>query len=67
MKLTLNWLRRHLATDAGLDAIAARFVALGHEVEGIVDRAAALAPFTVAYVIEAKQHPNADQIGRAHV
>ncbi|MBM3585778.1 MAG: phenylalanine--tRNA ligase subunit beta [Alphaproteobacteria bacterium] len=62
MKLTLDWLRQHLATDAGLEVIAARLVALGHEVEGIVDRAAALAPFTVAYVIEAKPHPNADRL-----
>ncbi len=62
MKLTESWLRRHLATDAPLAAIAERLVALGHEVEAIVDRAADLRPFTVAYVIEAKPHPNADRL-----
>ena len=35
---------------------------LGLEVEGVEDRAAALAPFTVGYVVEAKQHPNADRL-----
>src|SRR5262249_12745817 len=32
------------------------------EVEKIEDRAAALAPFVIARVIEAKQHPNADRL-----
>ena len=35
---------------------------IGLEVEGVEDRAAALAPFTVAYVKEARQHPNADRL-----
>jgi phenylalanyl-tRNA synthetase beta chain len=28
----------------------------------VEDKGAALAPFTVAYVVEAKQHPNADRL-----
>ncbi|MGH6719190.1 MAG: phenylalanine--tRNA ligase subunit beta [Alphaproteobacteria bacterium] len=67
MKLTESWLRRHLATDAPLAAIAERLVALGHEVEAIVDRGAELRPFTVAYVIEAKPHPNADRLSLCRV
>ena len=35
---------------------------IGLEVEGVEDRSAELAPFTVAYVKEAKQHPNADRL-----
>ncbi len=35
---------------------------LGLEVEDIADRAKDLAPFTVAYVKEAKPHPNADKL-----
>ncbi len=62
MKFTLDWLRQHLATDAALPAIAERLTALGLEVESIDDRAAALAPFTVAYVKEARPHPNADRL-----
>src|SRR5690625_7208715 len=35
---------------------------LGLEVEGVEDRAAGLEPFTVARVISAEQHPDADRL-----
>ena len=62
MKFTLSWLKRHLDTEAGAAAIAERLTALGLEVEAVEDRAAALAPFTVGYVVEARRHPNADRL-----
>ncbi len=62
MKLTLAWLKDHLETGADAAAIAARLTALGLEVESVADRAAALAPFTVAYVKDASPHPNADKL-----
>jgi phenylalanyl-tRNA synthetase beta chain len=62
VKFTLSWLKRHLETDADVAAIAERLTALGLEIEGVEDRAAALAPFRVGYVVEAKQHPNADRL-----
>jgi phenylalanyl-tRNA synthetase beta chain len=62
MKFTLSWLKEHLDTDAGLAAIAETLTMIGLEVEKIEDKAASLAPFTVARVIEAKQHPNADRL-----
>jgi phenylalanyl-tRNA synthetase beta chain len=62
MKFTLDWLKQHLATDAGVETIAAKLTALGLEVETIEDRAKELAAFTVGYVTEAKQHPNADKL-----
>ena len=62
MKLTLDWLKTHLETDATLDAIAERLTMLGLEVEEVIDRGAELAPFTVAYVEAAEQHPNADRL-----
>jgi phenylalanyl-tRNA synthetase beta chain len=62
MKFTLSWLREHLETDATLDTIATTLSAIGIEVEGIEDRAAALASFRIARVIEATQHPNADRL-----
>src|SRR5436853_6575574 len=34
----------------------------GREVENIEDKAKALAPFTIARVISAEQHPNADRL-----
>ncbi len=62
MKFTLAWLKRHLETDADAAVIAERLTALGLEVERIEDRAKALVPFTVGYVVEAKRHPNADRL-----
>jgi phenylalanyl-tRNA synthetase beta chain len=62
MKFTLSWLREHLDTDASLEAITTTLSAIGIEVEGVEDRAAALASFRIARVIEAVQHPNADRL-----
>ncbi len=62
MKFTLSWLRRHLDTDAPLDRITTTLSAIGLEVEGVEDRGAALAPFRIARVVEAVQHPNADRL-----
>jgi phenylalanyl-tRNA synthetase beta chain len=62
MKTTLSWLKEHFDTDAPLATIVDRLIMLGHDVEGVDDRAAGLAPFTVASVISAERHPNADRL-----
>ena len=62
MKFTLSWLRTHLETDATLDRITDTLTRIGLELEGVEDRGAALAPFRIAHVIEAVQHPNADRL-----
>jgi phenylalanyl-tRNA synthetase beta chain len=62
MKTTLAWLKTHLETDAKPGAIAERLIMLGHDVEGVENRAANLEPFTVASVISAERHPNADRL-----
>ena len=62
MKFTLSWLRQHLDTGASAAEIGTGLTALGLEVEGIEDRAAALAPFVVGYVVKAEQHPQADRL-----
>jgi len=62
MKFTLSWLRAHLETDASLDQITTTLSTIGLEVEGVEDRAAALASFRIAEVVEAAQHPNADRL-----
>jgi phenylalanyl-tRNA synthetase beta chain len=62
MKFTLSWLKQHLDTDVDLATLSARLTMLGLEVDGIEDRGAALAPFKVAYVVSAEQHPNADKL-----
>jgi phenylalanyl-tRNA synthetase beta chain len=62
MKFTLSWLKEHLETDEPLESLADKLTMIGLEVEAIEDKAKALAPFVIAKVIEAKQHPNADRL-----
>jgi phenylalanyl-tRNA synthetase beta chain len=62
MKFTLSWLKRHLETDAKLDAIVATLTRIGLEVERVHDPAASFKGFIVAKIIEAKPHPNADRL-----
>lgn len=62
MKFTLSWLKDHLDTQASLDDILYALTDLGLEVEEVTDRAAKLAPFTIAKVLHAEQHPDADKL-----
>ena len=62
MKFTLSWLKTHLDTDAPLDVITDTLTRIGLELEGVEDPGAALAPFRVAEVTAAVQHPNADRL-----
>lgn len=62
MKLTLSWLKDHLDTDEPLEKLADKLTMIGLEVEGIEDKAKVLAPFTIAKVLTAAKHPNADKL-----
>ena len=62
MKFTLSWLKEHLDTDEPVEKLADKLTMIGLEVENIEDKAKALAPFTIARVISADQHPNADRL-----
>ena len=62
MKFTLSWLKDHLETEASVDEILYALTDLGHEVEEVVNPAARLAPFTIAKVLHAEQHPDADKL-----
>ena len=62
MKFTLSWLKDHLDTTASADQIAEALTRVGLEVEGVENPAETLKNFTIAHVIEAKQHPNADRL-----
>lgn len=62
MKFTLSWLRDHLDTEATVDEIAAAMTMAGLEVEHLEDAGAKLGAFSVAKIVEAVQHPNADRL-----
>ena len=62
MKFTFAWLKEHLDTDKSLGEILDKLTMIGLEVERVEDRGKTLAPFVIASVVEAKQHPNADRL-----
>jgi phenylalanyl-tRNA synthetase beta chain len=62
MKFTLSWLKDHLETDASISRIVEAMTAAGLEVEHVDDPTAKLKPFTVAKIVEAVRHPNADRL-----
>ena len=62
MKFTLSWLKDHLDTEADAAAVADAMTMAGLEVEDVHDPIAALAPFTVAKILSAERHPNADRL-----
>src|SRR3979411_2950789 len=62
MKFTLSWLKEHLDTDEPVEKLADKLTMIGLEGENNDDKAKALAPFTIARVISAEQHPNADRL-----
>ncbi|MBL8588891.1 MAG: phenylalanine--tRNA ligase subunit beta [Methylobacteriaceae bacterium] len=67
MKFTLSWLKDHLETQATLAEIVETLTRIGLEVEGLDDPSAKLKDFVIGYVVEAKQHPNADRLRVCHV
>jgi phenylalanyl-tRNA synthetase beta chain len=62
MKLTLPWLKEHLETEAAVETIALRLTAIGLEIEEVTTRGGELHAFSVARVIEARRHPNAERL-----
>ena len=61
MKFTLSWLKDHLDTDATLAEITEALTMIGLEVEAVDDKAQ-FAPFTIARVLTAEKHPDADKL-----
>ncbi|HTQ69927.1 MAG TPA: phenylalanine--tRNA ligase subunit beta [Acidocella sp.] len=67
MKFSLSWLKSWLDTEASLDEIVTTLSKIGLEVEGVENKAEALKPFTIAEIIEATPHPNADRLRACRV
>lgn len=62
MKFTLSWLKDHLDTMADVNAVAEAMTMAGLEVEEVADPVSKLAPFSVAKIVSAERHPNADRL-----
>ena len=67
MKFTLSWLKEHLDTEMTLEVITERLTMLGLEVEKVTERARGMESFVVGYVVDAKQHPDADKLSVCQV
>ncbi len=62
MKFTFSWLKDHLETKLNFNQISEILTNVGLEVENIQDKSKDFKNFTVAYVIKAEKHPNADRL-----
>src|SRR6185312_10928521 len=62
MKFTLSWLKDHLDTGASVERVVEAMTMAGLEVEHVEDPGAKLGAFSVARIVEAVQHPNADRL-----
>ncbi len=62
MKTTLGWLATHIELTVPLDDLVSALAMRGLEVDSIEDRAKDLQPFTIARVVSAEPHPNADKL-----
>ena len=62
MKFTLSWLKDHLDTNKDLDTIVDTLTNIGLEIENVEDKSKTFNDFTVAEVLKAEQHPDADRL-----
>ncbi len=62
MKFTLSWLKEFLDTTASVEEISETLTAIGLEVESVENRGEALKSFTVAEILAAEKHPDADKL-----
>ena len=62
MKFTLSWLKRHLKTEATIEQVAEAMTLAGLEVEEIENPAEMLEAFSIAKVLTAEKHPDADKL-----
>ena len=62
MKFTLSWLKEHLNTKSELSIIVDTLTNIGLEVEQVENKEEEFKNFTVARVLSAEKHPDADRL-----
>ena len=62
MKFTLSWLKEHLETKADFSLISETLTNIGLEVEKVENKEEDFRNFTVAKILSANKHPNADRL-----
>ncbi|MDR2581634.1 MAG: phenylalanine--tRNA ligase subunit beta [Fibromonadaceae bacterium] len=67
MKISLNWLKRHLEIKASVEEISSKLTNLGFEVEGIEESGKVYGGLLIAEVLECVPHPDSDHLSLAKV
>ena len=62
MKFTLNWLKEHLNTKSEFSVILDKLTNIGLEVEHVENKEEEFKNFTIAKVLSAEKHPDADRL-----
>jgi len=62
MKFTFSWLKEYLTTDASPEELCKTLTEIGLEVESFEDQAKSLSYFSVAKILEAKNHENSAKL-----
>ena len=62
MKFTFSWLKDHLETNKDLETIVDTLTNIGLEIESVEDKSKDFNDFTVAEVLKAEKHPDADRL-----
>jgi len=67
MKLTMNWLKDFIDLSVSEDVVIEKLTSIGLEVDDVVKKSDLYAPFTVAKVVSAEKHPDADRLNVCQV
>lgn len=62
MRVSINWLKKYIDTNATAEQIADKLTAIGLEVEEIMDNSAAFKDFVIGEIKTKEKHPNADKL-----
>ena len=62
MKFTLDCIKDHLETSENLNTITETLTNIGLEIESVEDKSEIFKNFTVAKVLKAEKHPDADKL-----
>ncbi|WP_288800714.1 YtpR family tRNA-binding protein [uncultured Fibrobacter sp.] len=62
MKVSLNWLRRHVELPESAEEVAKALTAVGLEVEGMEESAKPYEKLVVAKVLTCEPHPDSDHL-----
>lgn len=62
MKFTLSSLKNYLETNSSLQEICQKLTSIGLEVESVIDQSQILSEFSVAKIVECKNHENSTKL-----